>query len=33
MIFDREPQFVAELTKELKKMMGIETKLLILFYL
>ena len=30
---DREPQFVAELTKELNRMLGIETKLLMAFYL
>jgi len=31
-ILDREPQFAAELTKELNKMLGIETKLLTLFH-
>ena len=33
MILDRGPQFVAELTKELNKMLEIEIKLLILFHL
>ena len=33
MIFDREPYFVVELTKELNRILGIETKLLTLFYL
>jgi len=32
-ISDREPQFVAELTKKLNRMLGIETKLLISYYL
>ena len=32
-VLDRRPQFVVELTKELNKMLGIETKFLILFYL
>jgi len=32
MVSDRGPQFVAELTKELNKMLGIETKLSIAFY-
>ena len=32
-ISDREPQFVAELMKELNKMLGIETKLSTAFYL
>ena len=32
-ILDRGPQFVAELTKELNKMLEIEIKLLILFHL
>ena len=32
-ISDRRPQFVAELTKELNKMLGIETRLSITFYL
>jgi len=32
MISDRRPQFVAELTKELKSMLGIETRLLTVFY-
>jgi len=32
-ILDGEPQFVAELTKELNKMLEIEIKLLILFHL
>jgi len=31
-ILDREPPFVAELIKELNRMLGIETKLLIVFY-
>ena len=31
-ISDREPQFAAGLTKELNKMLGIETKLLIAYY-
>ena len=31
-ISDRGPQFVAELTKELNKMLGIETRLLIAFH-
>ena len=31
-ILDREPQFAAELTKELNRMLGIETKLLTLFH-
>ena len=30
---DREPQFVAELTKKLNRMLGIETKLLMAFHL
>ena len=29
---DRRPQFVAEMTKELNSMLGIETKLLMLFH-
>jgi len=29
---DRDPQFTAELTKELNKILGIETKLLIVFH-
>jgi len=29
---DQKPQFVAELTKELNRMLGIETKLLTLFH-
>ena len=33
MVLDREPQFTAELTKELNRMLGIETKLSIVFYL
>ena len=33
MISDREPQFAAELTKELNRMLGIEIKLLTLFHL
>ena len=32
-VLDRGPQFVAEMTKELNKMLGIETKLLTSFYL
>jgi len=32
-MLDRRPQFVAELTKELNKMLRIKTKLSILFYL
>ena len=32
-ISDREPQFVAELMKELNKMLGIETKLSTAFHL
>jgi len=31
-ILDREPQFAVELTKELNRMLGIETKLLTLFH-
>jgi len=31
-VSDREPQFAAELTKELNKMLGIETRLLTVFY-
>ena len=31
-ISDREPQFAAGLTKELNKMLGIETKLLMAYY-
>jgi len=30
---DREPQFAAELTKELNKMLGIKTRLLTVFHL
>jgi len=33
MVSDRGPQFAAELTKELNRMLGIETKLLIAFHL
>ena len=33
MISDREPQFATELTKKLNKVLGIKTKLLILFHL
>ena len=33
MTLDREPQFVAELTKKLNRMLGIETKLLMAFHL
>ena len=33
MISDRRPQFAAELTKELNKMLGIETKLSMAYYL
>ena len=32
MVLDRGPQFVVELTKKLNRMLGIETKLLILFH-
>jgi len=32
-MLDRRPQFAAELTKELNKMLRIKTKLSILFYL
>ena len=32
MVLDRRPQSVAELTRELNRMLGIETKLLTLFY-
>jgi len=32
-VLDRGPQFVAELTKELNKMLGIETRLSTAFYL
>jgi len=32
MVSDREPQFAAELTKELNRMLGIKTKLLTAFY-
>ena len=32
MISNREPQFVMELTKELNKMLGLETRLLIVFH-
>ena len=32
-VSDRELQFVAEMTKELNNMLGIETKLLTLFHL
>ena len=32
-ISDRKPQFAAELTKKLNKMLGIKTKLSIFFYL
>ena len=31
-ISNKKPQFVAELTKELNKMLGIETRLLIVFH-
>ena len=31
-VSDRGPQFVAELTKELNRMLGIETRLLTVFY-
>ena len=33
MISDRGPQFAAELTRELNKMLGIETKLLTAYHL
>ena len=32
MVLDREPQFAAELTKELNRMLGIETRLLTVFH-
>jgi len=32
-VSDRRPQFAAELTKELNRMLGIETKLLTVFHL
>ena len=32
-MLDREPHFVAEMTKELNRMLGIETKLSISFHL
>ena len=32
-VSDRRPQFAAELTKELNRMLGIRTKLLTAFYL
>jgi len=32
MVLDRGPQFAAELTKELNRMLGIETKLSIVFH-
>ena len=32
MVSDRRPQFAAELTKELNRMLGIETRLLMAFY-
>ena len=32
MVSDREPQFVAELTKELNRMLGIETRLSTVFH-
>ena len=31
-VLDRRPQFVTELTKELNRMLGIETRLSIAFY-
>ena len=31
-MLDREPQFTVELNKELNKMLGIETKLLMAFH-
>ena len=31
-VLDRRPQFAAELTKELNRMLGIQTRLLIVFY-
>ena len=31
-VSDRRPQFAAEMTKELNKMLGIETKLLMSYY-
>jgi len=33
MVLDRESQFAAEVTKELNKILGVETKLSITFYL
>ena len=33
MVLDKEPQFAAELTKELNRMLGIEMKLSIVFHL
>ena len=33
MVLDRRPQFAVELTKELNRMLGIETKLSTAFYL
>jgi len=33
MVSDRGPQFAVELTKELNRMLEIETKLFVLFYL
>ena len=32
MVLDKRPQFAAELTKKLNKILGIEMKLSILFY-
>jgi len=32
LVLDREPQFAAEMTKELNKMLGIETKLSISYH-
>jgi len=32
-VLDRRPQFVAEITQKLNKMLGIEIKLLMVFYL
>ncbi len=33
MMSDRKPQFAAEITQELNKMLGIETKLLMAFHI
>ena len=31
-VLDREPQFAVEITEKLNKMLGVETKLFLLFY-